>query len=321
MSISADGGDDQPQPKICHLFKVSILREFGRPFQEAVVYIKSNRLASEYEVRVVYNSRDYEVFVAPTMPLALEAKTLCEKLFLTTNDDATIPERAWTLLLEKCNKEPALSDADACGRRQSACQQKIVNSFLSEPFVQLGYVSCKRSAVKAVEVSVSKASAFVYVTLDGDNIPHVAWSGTISQLQDAHEKRNEFQRILNQQFIDARLAAETDVRTPVAKAPDVPLAAAVASVAAEALGDRMPRTRVDKESDEDEDKDDKEPPTPAAAPTTATTTADADAPDGFRLELKEYPPLKVIEETDANDGKIDALTILKAAGVTHNPPQ
>jgi len=254
--------------------------------------IESNRARGEHKVVAFQNfvmddgasgreKRLGEVITAPNVLLARKAVSLAGQIVEggIAEEDA---ERAWVELCAEIDRVPALSHAEASGRRHEACQQKMLDSFRDEPLVAFGRVSCARRDIEAFLIVREAQTIAIVVTLKS-GARHVCWSDTAGKEKEAYSVRASFVRLANQQYIDAELAAQFSVQTPVAKAPVDPLVPSATrdagDVAANNDNDDEDDVNMDAANDEDADDDDKMPPLEAA---------DAGTP----IKLGEFPPLE-----------------------------
>jgi hypothetical protein len=252
-----------------------------------------------------------DIITAPSMPLARKALKTARSI-VESAPSAVESQNRWEALCAEIDRVPPLSHAEASGRRNEECQQKVLDSFRSEPLVTFGRVSCTRRDIEAFFVVREKQTFAVLLTLKSGN-RLVCWTDTAGKEKEAYRVRDKFLRLANQQYIDAELAKQTSVQTPVARAAVEPLvppaprdAGSVAANAVEDIDDDDDDDAVmeQEEDDEDADVDDK------------STTKPSAEEIGTPIKLGEVPPLEAPlgadEDGGGDDGKESLLNVVPA---------
>lgn len=241
--------------RVYDFFKTQLVRESAEPPKFAF-FVESNRLISEYLVKVVVQGSDVprEVITTPSMLMARRALDICTEISVT-NPTKEKSEKLWNELLEQIARAPKIKDTEAAARRQIQCQQKMLDSFVKEPMVTFGRSSFIRSEISGFNLVYEKASIFVCL-LHKDGRTLVCWSGTIGQEKEAQAKIAEYRRLYNIQYIDQALAADVNVMTPISDAPPEALVSEPAGTpAADAVNAIPEGDDEDEEDDQDEDDD------------------------------------------------------------------
>jgi hypothetical protein len=309
--------------------------------------LETDHQASEYNV-IAYEAvtdgadikteRRGEVIKAPTLPLALEAMALADRIVTDQCDD---PAAEWNEILKKMYAVGFLSHPEASARRYPKVQRAILDSFVVEPLVKFGRFACRRRNVESFEIVIEQQTAIIYCKHYNGSPPatstlHVCFAIQKGLVKQAEVVMDQFLTLLHQQYIDPELARQFDVKTPLTPAEIAANAAAKGEKkkeeqkeeeeedvddeedddeqddAPDSRDKNKKRNRRQDDDDEDEDRDDKVKQTPPAP----AVKVEEEGEQATGLKLSFVPPLEKSPDDDDDEDvpgaqkKLEKLTII-----------